>query len=276
MLIISKNWHLYLLLLFSQLGFAGEIYKWTDIKGRLHYSDTKHVNATELKLIQDFSFYQVKKVYDGDTVLLNDGRKIRLLGINTPEVEHSNQAAQAGGGVARQRLQQQLVNARVRLEFDQQKQDKYKRHLAHVFTEQGVHLNLQLVRLGYAATSTYPPNLKYLPELLAAQQIAETKRLGIWQYSEYAPKLSNELNKNNKQGWQRIIGRVLRIKKTPKSCYLKMTGNFDVRIKIEHKQYFADLVSLIGKKIEVRGWVKKYKNGYSMLVKHPSAMKILD
>ncbi len=73
-----------------------------------HYSDIKHPAATELKLTQDYSYYPVQKVYDGDTVLLTDGRKIRLVGINTPEIEHPRQAAQAGGGAALQWLTQQL------------------------------------------------------------------------------------------------------------------------------------------------------------------------
>lgn len=276
MINISKNWRLYLLLLLAQFCFATEVYKWTDAHGQLHYSDTKHDHATAFKLIQNDSFYKVKKVYDGDTILLNDGRKIRLLSINTPEVERPRQATQAGGKEAQQWLRQQLLNTQVRLEFDEQRRDKYKRYLAHVFTQQGMHINLELVRLAYASTSIHPPAKKYLAQLHAAQQIAETKRLGIWQYSEYAPKLTSEINANNKQGWQRIIGRVLQIKNTPKSRYLKMTDHFNVRVKKEHMHYFDNLVTLIGKKIEVRGWVNKYKNGYSMLIRHPTDIKVLD
>ncbi|TXL15040.1 hypothetical protein BMR05_04860 [Methylococcaceae bacterium HT4] len=102
----------------------------------------------KLQLIEDYSFYKVKKVYDGDTVLLNDGRKIRLIGINTPEIEYAKQSGQAGGDVARKWLTQQLLNTTIRLEFDQEKQDKYKRYLAHVFTRQEVHINRELVGSG--------------------------------------------------------------------------------------------------------------------------------
>lgn len=265
-----------LLLLFAQLSFAGDIYHWTDAQGRQHYSDKKHPDAKEFKLTEDFSYYIVQKVYDGDTLLLNDGRKIRLLGINTPEIEHSRQAAQTGGDVARKWLTEQLLSRRVRLEFDQQKQDKYKRYLAHIFTGQEEHINLELVRLGLATTSIYPPNLKYVPELLAAEQSAEAKQLGIWQFSDYASKSGSELNNKNKRGWQRITGQVIQIKNTAKNSYLKMTGNFEVRIKKRYLQYFDILELLKGQKIEVRGWVKKYKKGFTMLVKHPGAIKILE
>ena len=264
------------ILLFTQLLYGTEVYQWSDAQGRRHYSDTKHKNATRFHFIQDFSFYKVQKVYDGDTVLLSDGRKIRLLGINTPEIEHSKQAEQAGGEVAREWLTQQLLGTKIRLEFDQEKRDKYKRHLAHVFTKQGVHINRELVRLGFASTNVFPPNLKYVAELLVAEKIAEEKQLGIWQYPEYTPKMTSELNNKNRWGWQRIVGYVMQINNTTKSRYLKLTDNFDVRIKKEHLQYFDALKLLKGKTIEVRGWVHKHKNGFSMLVRHPGAIKIMD
>ena len=264
------------LFLFTQMLHGAEVYQWTDAQGHRHYSDKKQINATRFQLIQDFSFYKVQKVYDGDTILLSDGRKIRLLGINTPEIEHSKQAEQAGGVAAREWLTQQLLGTKIRLEFDQEKRDKYKRHLAHVFNKQGVHINRELVRLGFASTNIFPPNIKYVAELLMAEQTAEAKHLGIWQYPEYTPKLTSELDNKNRQGWQRIVGYVMQIKNTTKSSYLKLTDNFDVRIKKEHIKYFDALGLLKGKKIEVRGWVHKYKNGFSMLVRHSGAIKIMD
>ncbi len=264
------------LLLCSQLSYAVEVYQWTDAQGRRHYSDKKHENATAYKLAESFSYYQVKKVYDGDTVLLSDGRKIRLLGINTPEIEHSNKLAQAGGDAARKWLTQKLLGTKVRLEFDQEKRDKYKRYLAHIFTKQDLHINRELVRLGFASTNIFPPNLKYVPELLAAERTAELEQSGIWRYPDYQTKFTSELSKKNKKGWQRIVGKVTGIKSTRKSRYLKLTNNFDVRIKKEHLQYFENIDHLMGRKIEVRGWVNSYKKGFSMLVKHPGAIKIID
>ncbi len=266
----------FILLFFNGFIHAAEVYQWIDAQGHRHYSDKKQANATPLKLTRSFSYHRVKKVYDGDTIRLSDGRKIRLLGINTPEIEHSGQAAQAGGDSATKWLTQQLLGTKVRLEFDHEKRDKYKRHLAHIFTQQDVHINYELVRRGFASTNVFPPNLKYVTQLHAAEQAAEAENIGIWRYPDYQTKLTGELNKSNKQGWQRIVGRIIGIKNTRKSSYLKLSGHFDVRIKKEHHQYFANLSLLKGKKVEVRGWVHKYKNGFSMLLKHPSAIKILE
>jgi len=68
--------------------------------------------------------------YDGDTIVLEDGRKIRLLGINTPEVQHKGKMADAGGEDAKTWLINKLRHSKVRLEFYFDKTDKYGRTLA--------------------------------------------------------------------------------------------------------------------------------------------------
>ncbi|MCF7972032.1 MAG: thermonuclease family protein, partial [Methylococcaceae bacterium] len=214
-------------------------------------------------------------IYDGDTVQLADGRKIRLLGINTPEIEHPNQVEQAGGVAAKEWLTEALKGKKIRLEFDQEQRDKYQRYLAHIFTEQGVHINRELVLFGFASVTVFPPNLKYVPQLVAAEREAEASKLGIWAYSEYSVKSVQQLTKKNKRGWQRVSGTVAAIKVTAKNVYLKFAENFEVGIKKEHLGYFNDLNALKGRKIEVRGWVNRHKNSYMMWIKHSSALREL-
>ena len=263
-------------LLLAQVSCA-KVYVWEDADGQTHYADRAESNADvkELTLTQHHTYYAIKKVFDGDTIKLQDGRKIRFLGINTPEVAHSNHYAQAGGEAAKQWLIKQLKGQKVRLEFDAEKKDKYKRTLAHLFTESGVHLNHELVRLGLASVSVFPPNLNYIPELLTAQDEAEQNNRGIWKDKAYAAKPATDLSAHNKNGWQRIVMTVSAIKKTRKSIYLKWNKHFIVRIEKHHAQYFDDIDSLKGQKIEVRGWVRKYKKGYSMQLKHGGLLKRL-
>ena len=89
---------LLILLLCLPAWVEAEIYQWQDAKGNEHFSDRFHLDAKTVKIKPGYGFYSVKTVYDGDTVALEDGRKIRLLGINTPEVQHKNKLADAGGG----------------------------------------------------------------------------------------------------------------------------------------------------------------------------------
>jgi len=102
------------------------------------------------------SFIELNRYTNGDTVVLEDGRKIRLLGINTPEVQHKDKMADAGGEDAKTWLINKLQHARIRLEFDLEKTDKYGRTLAHLFSEKKEHINLSLVKAGLAEISIYP------------------------------------------------------------------------------------------------------------------------
>ena len=153
-----------------------EIYQWQDVGGNKHFSDQSHPQAKILDIKPSYGFYTVIKVYDGDTVVLSDDRKVRLLGINTPEVRHRDKMADAGGDEAKQWLKNKLENTKVRLVTDAEKTDKYGRILAHLFTEKKEHINLELVKVGLAEVSIYPPNLLYADELLKAQDLAERQQ----------------------------------------------------------------------------------------------------
>lgn len=200
--------HLLIVLLILPFSTVAEIFQWLDAEGNSHFSDKPQPGASIFQVDAGYSFYQVKKVYDGDTILLTNGQKIRLLGVNTPEVEGRNKSLQAGGNEAKQWLETKLKNSKVRLEKDVEKKDKYGRTLAHVFTQDKLHINLELVRQGFASVNIYPPNLKYTGALVTAEQQVKYKRLGIWGYQEYKLKPVAAIKDGRFKGWQRITGKI--------------------------------------------------------------------
>ena len=254
---------------------AAEVYRWQDENGKPHFSDRPKPGSEIIALDPGYAFVHIKQVYDGDTVLLADGRKIRLLGINTPEVEGRNKTEEAGGDEAKRWLTELLKDTRVRLVSDVEKQDKYGRTLAYLFTEQKKHINLELVREGLAAVSIYPPNLQYADALMAAQNDAEAAGKGIWSRPEYAPKPVSQIATQNHKGWQRLTGQVTGLRQTRKFVYLTFTDRFDVRIERKNLALFPDLNDYVDKNLEVRGWLNQSKGRFSMLIRHPSAIKIL-
>jgi hypothetical protein len=213
---------------------------------------------------------------DGDTVELEDGRKIRLLGINTPEVEHKDKMTEAGGEDAKAWLINKLQHARVRLEFDVEKTDKYGRTLAYLFSENKEHINLSLVKAGLATISIYPPNLLYVNELIAAENKAEQDKLGIWQRPEYAAIPVSNLTEAGHHGWTRLVGKVVSIRNTSKSVYLVFSDQFEARIESKWLSLFPDVNDYVGKTLEVRGWLSKNRKQFSMLIRHPSAIRQLE
>jgi micrococcal nuclease len=250
-----------------------DIYQWQDARGSKHFSDRPVAEAKKVDIKPGYGFYTVKTVYDGDTVVLEDGREIRLLGINTPEVQHRGKLADAGGDEAKRWLTDKLKNTKVRLEIGTEKTDKYGRTLAHLFTEKKEHINLQLVEAGLAAVSIYSNELFYVNELVRAQDRAEQATLGIWGKPEYAAIPVASLTEAGHQGWTRLVGKVAGIRKTRKSTYLEFTDTFEARIENKWLDLFPDVDSYVGKTIEVRGWLSKSKGHFFMLIRHPSAIK---
>lgn len=255
-------------------GGHAEIYQWQDEQGKRHYSDKPQGNAEIVHINPGYSYFRIKNVYDGDTVQLDDGRKIRLLGINTPEVESRNKSTEAGGEEAKAWLAKTLKNARVRLIFDVEKKDKYNRTLAHLVTEHKDHINFELVKAGLAAVNIYPPNLAFTDNLLAAQSAAETSGLGIWARPEYAVKELSQISKNSYKGWQRLSGQISDIRYTRKFAYLNFSEQFNCRIERKHLALFSELESYVGRSVEVRGWLNREKGRFSMLIRHPSSIRV--
>ena len=264
---------LLILLLCLPAWVEAEIYQWQDTTGSEHFSDRSHPDAKTVTINPGYNFYRVKTVYDGDTVVLEDGRKIRLLGINTPEVQHKEKMADAGGEDAKAWLINKLQHARVRLEFDRDKTDKYGRTLAHLFSEKKEHINLSLVKAGLATISIYPPNLRYVNELVAAENKAEQDKLGIWRRVEYAAIPVSNLTEAGHPGWSRLVGKVVTIRNTPKSIYLVFSSQFEARIERKWQFLFPDVNDYLGKIVEVRGWLNNSRKHFSLLIRHPGAIR---
>jgi micrococcal nuclease len=124
---------------------------------------------------------QVRWVVDGDTVVLVDGQKVRYIGINAPELAHDDHRAEPYGEASK-RFNALLVNRKkVRLEFDKERFDRYKRLLAYVFLKNATFVNAEMLSNGYAYLLWHRPNLNYHETLLKSQRSAMSEKKGIWQ-----------------------------------------------------------------------------------------------
>ncbi|HUG00178.1 MAG TPA: thermonuclease family protein [Ilumatobacter sp.] len=128
---------------------------------------------------------------DGDTIDLNiNGReeRVRLTGINTPEVAHDgtpqrpgNDAECFGDAAARFVAQLLPVGTEVRLERDVVARDDYGRLLAYVYrASDGLFVNEAIVRQGFAQPMTIPPNVAHADTFVEAARAAESADIGLW------------------------------------------------------------------------------------------------
>jgi len=123
---------------------------------------------------------RVKRVADGDTVQLADGRLVRYIGVNAPEINHERNTAEPLGFDARSRNIELIGSQRIRLEFDIEPFDDYGRTLAYVFLPDGSMVNEKLLQSGVAHCLYRMPNVKHEARLLRAQRDAMQDRRGIW------------------------------------------------------------------------------------------------
>jgi micrococcal nuclease len=267
---------LVLLTAFAAVLGAAEIYVREGPEGGRIYSDKPSPDSKLLSVRAGVRYRVVRHVYDGDTLLLDDRTKVRLLGINTPEVESSRKSGEPGGEEARSWLKTAIEGRKILLEQDVERSDRYKRTLAQVFTEDGVHINRELVRAGLATVNIHPPNLKYAQRLIEAERLAQAEGLGIWGDPAYAAEAIENLNRSNARGWHRLVGRPIALKRNRKYMRLIYSERVDVRISRENLDLFPDLNEYLGRDTEIRGWPSRRKDHYSILVRHPSALRVLN
>jgi len=254
--------------------FAADIFRSEDEKGTVTFSDKPSQNAQKVQTQPQSNRYlhTVVKVYDGDTIILKNGERVRLLGINTPEIESRHRQEETGGQAAKQWLQDKLNGGQVYLEYDKQQRDKYQRLLAHCFLPDDEHLNHSIIEAGLATLSIIPPNVRYSQTLISAQQKAEQAKRGIWSQAEYKPRKASSLSKGNSKGWHRLLATANAIKQGRSYVRLVLSKNIDIRIPIANLDLFPALESYLGKPLEIRGWASRSKQHFSILIRHPSAI----
>ncbi len=132
----------------------------------------------------------IRRVVDGDTVELSDGRLLRYIGIDAPEVRRrvGDQwivAPEPMGQEATDFNRRLVEGRRVRLEFDVQSHDRFGRLLAYVYVADGgageVMVNAEMLRAGMAQPLTIPPNVKYAEHFRALAEEARQEGRGLWE-----------------------------------------------------------------------------------------------
>ncbi len=125
---------------------------------------------------------RVTRVVDGDTIILATGQRVRLLGVNTPELNKPKKPVEPFGKEATEFTKRMVEGKWVRLEIDTHatERDKYSRTLAYVFLEDGTFLNAEIIRLGYGFAVRNTPPLKYEYEFVQLELKAKKQRRGLW------------------------------------------------------------------------------------------------
>ena len=220
---------------------------------------------------------RVAHVHDGDTVVLGDGRKLRLIGIDTPELGRDGRPAEPLAEKAAAELRKLFADqANVGLRLDTEPKDRYQRSLAHVFLQDGRSVEVWLLEQGLATVFPVPPNLWNLTCYIAAERRAREARRGLWALPGHQVTDTTALNPGV-EGVRLVRGRVLDVEESARSLWLHLTGHVSVRVDRSDLVYFGanDPRHLLHEQVLARGKLVAKASGWTLHVRHPVALQKL-
>ena len=243
---------------------------------------------------------RVTGVVDGDTLVLDDGREVRLTGIQAPKLPlgRSGFAAWPLAEDARSRLEELALGAVVQLRYGGARGDRHGRVLAHVFVyDMGGEIWLQqrMLAEGFARVYTFKDNRACGGALYSAERAARAAGAGIWANPFYAirdaadtgglDRLSGsfELVEGKVQSAALVRGRLyLNFGDDYRSDFTVTVGERDVRIFLQDQVWAALLQTegetgppldrLSGMQLRVRGWLSR-RNGPEITATHPEQIE---
>ncbi|MCP1499212.1 endonuclease YncB(thermonuclease family) [Pseudomonas migulae] len=196
----------------------------------------------------------VQRVVDGDTVRLSDGRSVRMIGLNTPELGKQGRSDEPFAVAARKRLEALVAasDGRVGVLPGKESKDHYGRTLAHLYGTDGANLEAQMLAEGLGFQVAVAPNVDLVACQQAAERSARQAGLGVWRQS---PVLKAE--QINTSGFAMVSGRVSKVQRNRGGVWIELQDALVLRVAPNLLGQFdvAALERLKGMQIEARGWV---------------------
>lgn len=218
---------------------------------------------------------RVAHVYDGDTVQLEDGSRIRFIGINTPEHGRDGAPDEPFAAAATRELRDLLdaADRRIALRFGRERRDRYGRLLAHAYLPDGRSVDRLLLERGLALHVTVPPNTFHHDCYAAAERDARAARRGLWTHTRYRGTPADRLGADA-GGFRVVEGRIRRVGASRHAWWLELDG-LTLRLDRDDLAYFDDLEpeALDGRRIRVRGWIYRVRGEARMNLRHPDSIE---
>lgn len=235
----------------------------------------EHLAPPQTCTLESGPIRTVARVLDGETLQLDDGTHIRLIGALAPRASDAGAARDAWPAElnAVRLLSSLALGKTVKLAYSGRQKDRYGRHLAHVFLNAGnaeTWLQGELLAAGAARAYGIPGSFACGPELLAHEKIARAQRRGLWDTAIYQTKPAHlvALLMSRRSRFEIVEGTVTSVSRTKSGVYVNFGSDWKVDftarigkdVLAAHPEIDSMLTGLEGKKIAVRGWIER-RNG---------------
>lgn len=230
---------------------------------------------------------RVVGIVDGDTVLLDReieaSKEVRLVGIQAPKLPLGRQGFRQWPLAERSKamLRELVLGRTVTVRFGGRRMDRHGRLLAHLFVAGDEWVQGAMLAGGMARVYSFPDNRALVPAMLALEEKARRGKTGIWGQPFYQPRTPLELGPLI-GSFQLVEGIVLAVATVRGRTYLNFSddwrSDFTITLDKGARRLFKDAgidpLSLAGKRIRVRGWLKKL-NGPMIEASHPEQIEVL-
>jgi endonuclease YncB( thermonuclease family) len=231
----------------------------------------------------------VASVIDGETLVLADGRTVRLIGAKAPSPPLGWRGDDPWPFVAeaKEALTGLASGAEVELRFGGTRSDRHDHVLAQVFAVSGderLWLQEEMVGRGLARVYSFPDNRACVHELLRREGEARAKQIGMWASWAYYVQDALDVKRLDRlmHTYQLVEGRVFAVGEGAGRLYLNFANDWrsDFTVNIEKKDVAAftaagiDLKSVAGKTVRTRGWLQ-WRNGPMIAATHPEQIEIV-
>lgn len=232
----------------------------------------------------------VVRVLDGETLALDDGSQVRLIGALAPRAldAGADEGTWPLAEAAKSALEELSLGRSVELGFAGRRTDRYGRLMAQVFVrtdDKRLWLQGEMLRQGHARAYALPGSSDCLDDLVAAEKQAREARLGLWGHASYQIRPANrhwELLRF-RSTYQLVEGEVLATADVRGRIYLNFgedwRQDFTITVQPSNRRQFAeagmDLLALKSRRVLVRGWIER-RGGPLIEVYHPAQLEILE
>ena len=223
---------------------------------------------------------RIKRITDGDTVVLQDSRRVRLIGINTLELNDPNRQLRDLAVNAQQALTALVSPGEpVLLYVGNESHDRHKRVLAHVVrASDKLAVSQVLLEQGHAMQSAVAPNTLCADFFRTLETSARENDYGLWQSDSLLSTAAPSINKKSR-GFKLITGTVSHVKKQARHTQLILDNRFTIRVRSELANALDKtqaLHNLKGQTVEIRGWLSRSKSRTQLWLQHPANLRILE
>lgn len=225
---------------------------------------------------------RVTEVIDGDTVVLDNGRQVRLVGIQAPKLPLGRPGFEKWplADAAKSALEDMVLGETVTLGYGGLRTDRYNRLLAHLFLPDGAWVQGRLLEDGMARVYSFPDNRALVPNMLSREIRARGEQTGIWSVPYYAV-LDTTAAAHHIARFALVEGRVLETARVRGQTFLNFGDDWrtDFTISIaarDWKRFEAEGISpedYRGRKVRVRGWLRSRK-GRMINATHPEQIEV--